>query len=100
MMTLCTKKKAGIIARRRTDGSIPRSKKDSGPTAKLSSPTTSADPRLFLKELTVSTKLNNQIDVGDGYYDPLKDKIFDYSGEFKRELEPEEVLNTICDIHE
>ncbi len=29
-------------------------------------------------------------DVGDGYYDPAKEKIFDYKGDFKRELEPEE----------
>ncbi len=28
--------------------------------------------------------------MGDGYYDPVKEKIFDYGGEFKRELEPDE----------
>eukprot|EP00831_Metopus_contortus_P011873 TRINITY_DN14753_c0_g1_i2.p2 TRINITY_DN14753_c0_g1~~TRINITY_DN14753_c0_g1_i2.p2 ORF type:complete len:149 (-),score=48.86 TRINITY_DN14753_c0_g1_i2:11-457(-) len=29
-------------------------------------------------------------DVGDGYYDPLKEKIYEYSGEIKRELEADE----------
>ena len=37
-----------------------------------------------------------RIDVGDGYYDPAKEKVFDYNGEFKRGLEPEEVF---CDIY-